>query len=147
MKSQEEKNHPRLLMLDGFDGKIEGELKYHKCLYKYRYNALEERDWSFKREERGPTDPGFTSIMQSMDDLDLVNGDSSEATHVFNITSKGKGVAKGLKRGLSKLDPTFDGKLDIMTEIAKRDKHRSGSEIVEDEEIQEAKEETYQSDV
>lgn len=147
MKKEEAKNHPHLLMLDEFNGKIEGELKYNKCLYKYRYNALEQQDWSFKREQWGPTDPGFTSIMQSMDDLDLANSDDEGHTHIFEITGKGEDVASGLKRGISKLDPDFSGKLGVLIGVAEEDKDRSGSEIVEDDPVQEAKEETYQSDV
>jgi len=36
MKDEEAKNHPHLLMLDEFDGEIDGELKVPKVLYKYR---------------------------------------------------------------------------------------------------------------
>jgi len=49
MKDEEAKNHPHLLMLDEFDGEIDGELKVPKVLYKYRVNALEEEDWGFTR--------------------------------------------------------------------------------------------------
>lgn len=147
MKDQEAKNHPHLLMLDEFNGMIEGELKYNKCLYKYRYNAVSKEDWAFKREERGPTDPGFTSLMQSREDLGLVETDDSEVAHRFNITRLGQGVASGIRRGVSKLDPEFSPKSDLLQQIADRDKDRSGSEIVEDEEIQEAKEHTPRSDV
>lgn len=146
MKDKERKNHPHLLMLDEFDGRIEGELKYNKVLYKYRLNASERTDWSFTREQWGPTDPGFTSIMAALDDLDLADLDDSR-THIFQITSKGRDVATGLKRGLNKLDPGFSGKFGVVEAIAERDNHRSGSEIVEDEEIQAAKEETEQSRV
>lgn len=147
MKKDEAKNHPHLLMLEEFDGTIEGELKYNKCLYKYRYNALTREDWAFTREERGPTDPGFTSLLQSMEDLGLVESDDTEIAHRFNITHVGKSVAAGIRRGVSKLDPEFSPKMDTITQIAERDKGRSGSEIVEDEEVQEGKEGTYQSDV
>ncbi len=147
MKDEEAKNHPHLLLLDEFDGEIEGELKYNKCLYKYRYNALTKEDWAFKREERGPTDPGFTSILQSMEDLGLVESDDSENAHRFNITTVGNTVSTGIQRGVSKLDPEFSPKMDMIAAIADRDKDRSGSEIVEDEEIQEGKEDTFQSDV
>lgn len=107
MKDEEAKNHPHLLMLDEFDGEIDGELKYQKVLYKYRVNALEEEDWGFTRERWGPTDPGFTEIMQSLDDLDLTELDKDDRIHIFWLTEGGKEVAGGLKRGLSKLDPGF----------------------------------------
>lgn len=147
MKDEEAKNHPHLLMLDAMDGEIEGELKYNKVLYKYRYNALKKEDWAFKREERGPTDPGFTSLLQSMEDLELVESDDSGDSHRFNITSIGNAVSAGIRRGVSKLDPEFSPKVDTISRIAEKDKDRSGSEIVEDEEIQEGKEETYQSEI
>jgi len=149
MKKDEQKNHPHLLMLDEFDGEVDGELKYNKVLYKYRYNAegIDEDDWAFTREQWGPTDPGFTSIMSSIEDLGLAEGDDSEPIHIFNLSSKGKSVAGGIKRGVSKLDPDFSGKLGTIQAIAARDKDRSGSEIEEDEEVQEAKKETHQSRV
>jgi len=147
MKDEEAKNHPHLLMMDEFEGVIDGELKYNKCLYKYRYNALTKEDWAFTREERGPTDPGFTSLIQSMEDMGLMESDDSEKTHRFNITSLGRSVTSGIRRGVSKLDPDFEPRMDMISRIADRDKDRSGSEIVEDEEIQEGKEGTFQSDI
>lgn len=146
MKDSEGKNHPHLLMLDEFEGRIEGELKYNKVLYKYRWNTSNQEEWSFTREQWGPTDPGFTSIMASLDDLDLADTEDI-GTHIFQITDKGRRVAGGLKRGLDKLDPGFSGRVGVIQNIADRDMHRSGTEIVEDEEIQSAKEETEQSRV
>ncbi|OVE85667.1 hypothetical protein [Natronolimnobius baerhuensis] len=147
MKDKEGKNHPHLLMLDEFDGEIDGELKYQKVLYKYRVNALEDDDWSFTRERWGPTDPGFTEIMQSLDDLDLAELEEDDRMHIFRLTDTGEEVADGLKRGLSKLDPGFSPRIQTILGIAESDKDRSGSEIVEDEIVQNAKEETEQSQV
>jgi len=149
MKESEQKNHPHLVMLDEFDGEMDGELKYNKVLYKYRYNAeeVDDDDWAFTREQWGPTDPGFTSIMSSMADLGLSEEEDSEPMHIFRLTSKGRDVASGIKRGVTKLDPRYSSKLSTIRAIAEIDKDRSGSEIEEDEEIQEAKEETYQSKV
>ncbi|OYR54155.1 hypothetical protein DJ73_05790 [Halorubrum sp. Ea1] len=147
MKDKEGKNHPHLLMLDEFDGEMDGELKYHKVLYKYRVNALEKEDWGFTRDRWGPTDPGFTEIMQSLDDLDLAELDEDDRMHIVRMTNGGKEVADGLKRGLSKLDPGFSPRIQTILGIAESDKDRPGSEIVEDEIIQEAKEETEESQV
>lgn len=147
MKDEEAKNHPHLLMLDEFDGEIDGELKYQKVLYKYRVNALKEEDWGFTRERWGPTDPGFTEIMQSLDDLDLAELDEDDRIHIFRLTEGGREVASGLKRGLGKLDPGFSPRIQTILGIAESDKDRSGSEIVEDEVVQKAKEETEQSQV
>lgn len=147
MKDEEGKNHPHLLMLDEFDGEIDGELKYQKVLYKYRVNALEEEDWGFTRERWGPTDPGFTEIMQSLEDLNLAELEEDDRMHIFQVTDAGEEVADGLKRGLSKLDPGFSPRIQTILGIAESDKDRSGSEIVEDEIIQNAKDETEQSQV
>lgn len=147
MKDEEGKHHPHLLMLDEFEGVIDGELKYQKVLYKYRVNALEEEDWGFTRERWGPTDPGFTEIMQSLEDLDLAELDENDQIHIFRLTNGGKEVADGIKRGLSKLDPGFSPRIQTILGIAESDKDRSGSEIVEDEVVQEAKEEAEQSRV
>lgn len=147
MDENEEKTHPRLLMLSEFDGEIEGELKFHKSLYQYRETTVAESDWAFNREERGPTDPGFSRVLQSLEDLRLTENEDEEVPHRYRLTVKGHRVATNLKRGLDKLDDRFESRLNSMRGISEENKDRSGSEIVEDEEIQEAKESTYQSDV
>lgn len=147
MNDDEDKRHPRLLMLSEFDGEVEGRLKFHKSLYQYRETASDTASWPFRREERGPLDPGFSSRMQSYEDLELVEIDEDGEPHVFEITDKGARIANGLKRGLGKLEETFSQKRETMASIADRNKDRSGSEIAEDEEIQEAKEDPYQTDV
>ena len=146
-REEDAKEHPRLVMLSEFDGEIEGRLKFHKSLYQYRNSDEATSEWSFRREERGPLDPGFSSLMQSYEDLDLTEIDEDEEPHIFRITEKGRRFVDGLEKGLSKLDNTFFGKRDAISEIASRNKQRSGSEIAEDEEIQEAKEDPYQTDV
>ncbi len=147
MDGEEAKNHPHLLMLDAFEGEIDGELKFNKVLYKYRKAAVEEDDWKFDREQWGPTDPGFTSIMQSLDELDVTELEEVDRMHLFKLTAKGRDVADGLRRGLDKLQPDFSKKASVIHSIAERDKDRSGSEIEQDDIIQEAKEETEGSQV
>lgn len=147
MNDDEAKTHPRLLMLDEFDGEIEGELKFHKSLFQYREKTVEKSDWAFTREERGPTDPGFSKVLQSLEDLRLSENEDEEVPHRYHLTVKGHRVARNLKRGLDKLDDRFEDRLESLSEIAEQNKDRSGSEIVTDEEIQDAKDETYQSDV
>jgi len=147
MDEKEEKTHPRLLMLSEFDGEIEGELKFHKSLYQYRESTIDESDWAFNREERGPTDPGFSRVLQSLEDLRLTENEDEDVPHRYRLTIKGHRVATNLKRGLDKLDDRFEERLTSLRGVADKNKDRSGSEIVEDEEIQDAKESTYQSDV
>lgn len=142
LDGEEAKNHPHLLMLEAFDGEVDGELKFNKILYKYRKAAVEKDDWEFDREQWGPTDPGFTSIMQSLDELDVTELEEVDRMHLFKLTAKGRDVASGLQRGLDKLQPDFSEKASVIHSIAERDKDRSGSEIEQDDIIQEAKEET-----
>lgn len=147
MSEKEEAKHQRLLLLDEFGGKIEGELKYHKSLYQYRYNTEEvnEEEWGFVREERGPTDRGFSSVLQSYEDLELVEETEQGNRRDFLLKDKGQKVAKGLRRGLSKLDDSFPSRLNMLKAVRDKNKNRSGSEIVEDDDVQEAKEKTVQA--
>ncbi|EMA15206.1 hypothetical protein [Haloarcula marismortui] len=144
---EDEVYHPRLMMLDDFGGEIEGRLKYHKSLYQYRRSDTQPDDWDFRREEHGPLDPGFSSRMQSYEDLDMAEVDEDEEPHRFRITSKGRRFARGLSNGLSKLREGFDEQRESMKEIASRNRGRSGSEIEQDEDVQDAKDEPYQTDV
>lgn len=139
--------HPRLLMLEEFGGEVEGRLKFHKSLYQYRNSDTNEEEWEFRREEHGPLDPGFSSRMQSYEDLDMAEVDEDREPHRFRITSKGRRFARGLSKGLSKIRDDFEDSQSILKEIASRNKDRSGSEIEQDEDVQEAKDEPYQTDV
>lgn len=144
---EDEVYHPRLMMLDDFGGEIDGRLKYHKSLYQYRNSDSSSEDWEFRREEHGPLDPGFSSRMQSYEDLDMAEVDEDREPHRFRITSKGRRFARGLSNGLSKLREGFNERRDSMREIASRNRDRSGSDIEQDDDIQEAKNEPYQTDV
>jgi len=147
MTDEASEDYSRLIMLSEFDDEIEGRLKFHKSLYQYRELEFDTASWPFRREERGPHDPGFSSRMQHYENLDLIEVEEDDDPHRFALTAKGSRVANGLKRGLGKLKDSFAGKREAMSHIADRNKHRSGSEIEEDEEIQEAKEDPYQTDV
>jgi len=85
--------------------------------------------------------------MQSYEDLDMADVDEDSEPHRFSITSKGERFVAGLKSGLSKIKDGFDEKSESMSSIASKNKHRTGSEIEADEDVQEAKEEPYQTDV
>ena len=146
-EDREEVLHPRLMMLDDFDGEIEGPLKFHKSLYQYRDSELESEDWAFRREEHGPLDPGFSSRMQSYENLDTAEVNEDSEPHRFRITEKGRRFSRGLSEGLSKLRDGFDDQREAFREVARVNKNRSGSEIEEDEDVQEAKSEPYQTDV
>ena len=145
--NEDEELHPRLMMLSEFDGEIEGRLKFHKSLYQYRNSETDSEDWTFRREEHGPLDPGFSSRMQSYENLEMADVDEDEEPHRFRITGKGERFVRGLSMGLSKLKDGFDEKQEAIRSVASRNKDRTGSEIEQDEDVQEAKEEPYQTDV
>jgi hypothetical protein len=150
MTVKEARHHPHLLLLDEFNGEIEGRLKYHKSLFQYRNEqGLDEGDWPFSREERGPMDEGFTALMDDYEKLGLVEVDEEDGkVYVYRNTEKGSRVVEGLRRGLRKIRGEEENEREETAElIATLNIDRSGSEIVEDEDIQEAKEEPYQSDV
>lgn len=150
MKVEEARHHPHLLLLDEFDGEIEGRLKYHKSLFQYRnQRGLDEEDWPFSREERGPMDEGFTELMDDYEKLGLVEVDEEEGkVYVYRDTEKGSRVVEGLRRGLRKIRGEEEEEREKTAElIATLNIDRSGNEIVEDEDVQEAKENPYQSDV
>lgn len=150
MAVEEARHHPHLLLLDEFDGEIDGRLKYHKSLFQYRNEQeLDEDDWPFSREERGPMDEGFTDLMDDYEKLGLVEVDHEEGqVYVYRDTEKGSRVVEGLRRGLRKIRGKEEEEREKTAEvIATLNIDRSGNEIVEDEDIQEAKENPYQSDV
>lgn len=146
-EEEDELFHPRLMMLDDFDGEVEGRLKFHKSLYQYRKSSSSSEDWGFTREEHGPLDRGFSSRMQSYEDLELAEVDEDDEPHRFRITEKGRRFTRGLNHGLSKLREGFDERREALREVASQNKDRSGSEIEQDEDVQEAKDEPYQTDV
>lgn len=77
----------------------------------------------------------------------MADVDEDNEPHSFRITGKDERFVRGLSTGLSKLKDRFDEKQDAMKSIGSRTKERTGSEIEQDEDVQEAKEEPYQSDV
>lgn len=140
--------HPRLWLLDEFDGEVDGEKKYHKSLVQFRDRAGLEDDWRFIRAPRGPTDPGFSALLESYDDLELAYREVDGVIHIYKETEKGSKFIRGLKEGLRllKKDQTeeFESEMKL---VAKVNKERTGSNIEEDLDIQELKEPPLGSDV
>lgn len=147
---EEAQYHPFLLLLDEFEGEIDGKAKYHKSLFLYRnQRGMDESDWPFQRVDRGPTDEGFTALLDEYEKLGLVEVDEEEGKiYVYRRTDVGSRVIKGLRRGLSKLyGEELEEREEAAELIAELNMDRPISEIVEDEEIQDAKENPYDSDV
>lgn len=150
LSAEEARYHPHLMLLEEFEGEIDGRLKYHKSLYQYRNEqALDESDIPFRVEERGPMAEGFTALMEEYERLGLVEVDEEEGkVYIYRKTEKGSRVIEGLRRGLRKIKGEETEERERTAElVASLNLDRSGNEIVEDEEIQEAKENPYQSDV
>lgn len=148
MKDEESKYYPRLQLISEFNGEVEGRLKFHKSLFMYRNEVMDKTDWPFTSEERGPMDRGASSIMDSYEQMGLVRIDDEGDVYLYEETKKGSRFIRGIKRGLAKLqDSEVDQRDDAMKKVAERNKDRSGYEIVQDEEVQGAKENPYQTDV
>ena len=150
MPLEEARHHPHLLLLDEFESEIDGRLKYHKSLYQYRNaQGMDQTDWPFRSEERGPMDEGFTTLMDEYEKLGLVEVDEEKGKiYIYRTTEAGSRVIRGLRRGLRKIrGEEAEDREETAELIAELNIDRSGSEIVEDEDIQEAKENSYQSEV
>jgi len=134
--------HPRLWMLDEFDGEIDGELKFHKSLAQFRNGTdIDKDEWPFIRAYRGPMDQGFSSILESYDDLELVYREKDGVIHIYRETEKGNRFIRGLKNGLRilKKDQTEERETQLEL-VAKANKDRVGSDIEQDYDIQKMKE-------
>ena len=148
MKDEESRYYPRLQLISEFDGKVEGRLKFHKSLFEYRNEVMDETDWPFTSEERGPMDQGASSVMDSYEKMGLVTIDDEGDIYFYEETEKGSRFSRGIKRGLEKLrGGEADRRESALKKIAERNKDRSGYEIVQDEEVQDAKQNPYQTDV
>ena len=140
--------HPRLWMLDEFEGEIDGQKKFHKSLVQFRDRADLEEEWPFTIASRGPMDPGFSSVLESYDDLDLLYVEKDGKIHIYKETEKGSRFIRGLQEGLRILrkDQTEERETELKL-IAKVNKDRLGSEIEQDENIQKMKESSLGSEV
>ena len=131
--------YPRLLMLEESGGKIEGRLKFHKMLYKYR-NA-EDINWDFRREEHGPFDEGLSSVFDTFEKTGLAKIEE-EHKHTFILTRDGHKFIDGLKQVWTRLEDEVRDRVETAQKVVEENEGRSGSEIEQDSEIQEVKDET-----
>lgn len=138
--------HPRLLLLDEFDGEIRGRKKFFKSLFHLReeIEGVGKEEWTFEHDSFGPTDPGLSKMFRSYDKIGLVVVEKDGNLWVYKQTEKGSRVAQGIRRGLRILrkDDTDERErsLDLIAVI---NKERSGSEIEEDWEIAKRKAEVF----
>lgn len=138
--SDDETHHPRLLLLNEADGRIEGRAKYHKLLYNYADEEAEDTSLRFVREERGPYDPGLSQAMQRYMDLGLVEVDDDEEPHEVEQTEKGKRYMSGYEQAKQRLDESFQQTKDQIVNTIRKHGDKSASEMVQEDNVQEAKE-------
>lgn len=137
--SEDENHHPRLMILDEAGGRIEGSAKYHKLLFNYADEETEETSLRFVREERGPYDPGLSQAMQRYMDLGLVEVDDDDEPHEVEQTEKGKRYMSGYEQAKLRLDETFQQTKARIANTVRKHGDKSASEMVERENVQEAK--------
>lgn len=133
-------HHPRLLLLNEADGEIEGRAKYHKLLFNYVDEEAEESSLDFVVEERGPYDPGLSKTMQRYMEVGLVEVDDDEEPHTVEQTKKGERYMSGYERTKNRLDETYQVTRERIANIVNRHGDKSANEMVERENVQDAKE-------
>lgn len=138
--TNDEDHHTRLMMLHDVGGRIEGRAKYHKLLFNYADEEAEESSLDFVREERGPYDPGLSKAMQRYMDLGLVEVDDDEEPHEIEETAKGERYMSGYERTKMQLDTKFKRTKEWVGNTVKKHGDKSANEMVQRENVQEAKE-------
>lgn len=138
--SEDNTHHPRLLMLNEADGRIEGRAKYHKLLFNYADEETEETSLRFVREERGPYDPGLSQAMQRYMDIGLVDVDDDEEPHEIEQTEKGRRYMSGYEQAKQQLDTTFQQTKQRITNTVRKHGDKSANEMVGEQNVQDAKE-------
>jgi uncharacterized protein YwgA len=138
--TDDETHHPRLILLDEAEGRIEGRAKYHKLLFNYADEEADETALTFVREERGPYDPGLSQAIQRYMDLGLVDVEDDEEPHEVEQTQKGRRYMSGYERTKMRLDGSFRQTKERIRNTIKRHGDKSASEMVDEENVQDAKE-------
>lgn len=145
--TDDESHNPRLLLLDEADGHIKGRAKYHKLLYNYADEEANESSLRFVREERGPYDPGLSQAMRRYMDLGLVELNEEEEPHEIKQTEKGNRYLSGYEQTKLRLDDTFRETKQRIANTINKHGDKSASEMVQEENIQEAKENPFRKDL
>lgn len=138
--SEDENHEARLLMLHEAGGQIEGRAKYHKLLYNYADEEVEESALEFVVEERGPFDPGLSKAMQRYVNLGLIEVDDEDEPHKITETEKGDRYMSGYERTKMRLDTEFQRTKQRIASTIGTHGEKSANEMVQRENIQEAKE-------
>jgi len=142
---EEGRYHPRLLLLDEFDGKIQGRKNFFKSLFHLReeVDGVGKEEWTFEHDSFGPTDQGLSKLFRAYDKIGLVV-EKDGKLWVYKQTEKGSKFAKGLRRGLRILRKgDAEEREESLELVAVVNKDRSGSEIEEDWEIAKRKAEVF----
>lgn len=143
---EEGRYHPRLLLLDEFDGEIQGRKKFFKSLFHLReeVDGVGKEEWTFEHDSFGPTDQGLSKLFRAYDKIGLVVVEKDGKLWIYKQTEKGSKFAKGLRRGLRILRKgDTEEREESLELVAVVNKDRSGSEIEEDWEIAKRKAEVF----
>lgn len=143
---EEGRYHPRLLLLDEFEGEIQGRKKFFKSLFHLReeIDGVGMDEWTFEHNSFGPTDQGLSKIFRAYDKMGLVIVEKDGQLWVYKQTEKGSKVAQGIRRGLRILRKSdTEEREESLDLVAVINKDRSGSEIEEDWEIAKRKSEVF----
>lgn len=146
LEPAEGRYHPRLLLLDEFDGEIEGRKKFFKSLFHLREETegVGIEEWTFKHDSFGPTDQGLSNVFRSYDKFGLVIVEKDGKLWVYKQTEKGSKFARGVRNGLRILRKgDTEERERALEKVAVINKDRSGSEIEEDWEIAKRKAEIF----
>ncbi|WP_049893554.1 hypothetical protein [Halogranum rubrum] len=145
--SDDEKHHPRLMMLHESGGHIEGRAKYHKLLFNYADEQTEDSSLDFVLEERGPYDPGLSKAMRRYLDLGLVEVEEDEEPHKISETEKCKRYMSGYERTKMRLDDAFNTTKTRIKDTVSRHGDKSANEMVQRDNIQDAKDNPLQKNL
>ena len=137
--SDDENHDTRLLMLHEAGGKIEGRAKYHKLLFNYADEEVDKSELNFVLEERGPFDPGLSKAMQRYMNLGLIEVDDDEEPHEIIETEKGERYLSGYERAKLRLDSRYRRTKKRVTNTILKHGDKSANEMVQRENIREAK--------
>lgn len=143
----DETHHPRLLLLHEADGRIEGRAKYHKLLFNYYDEEAEDSSLRFVTEKRGPFDPGLSKAIRQYEKLGLVQVDEEDEPHEIEETEKGKRYMSGYERAKMRLDEAFSNTWRQISDTIDEHGDKSANEMVNEENVQEAKEEPFRKEL
>jgi len=129
---------------------IDGNLKFEKVCYELKESLIEMghkcgQNFEFKSDNFGPRDPGLSkaNIKFEMMGLMEIEKELNKKTTVYKIKDKGKLWVEGLTKFYNITIPKFQEILAISDKSLEENRNLSGSQIVKNEKVQNAKKEIW----